>query len=63
MVMTSRDWIMLGLGLGAGALIFSAIGKSLLTSAYKLTAAEVKKLERKARERVKKEEKAIEALR
>ena len=62
MAMETRDWIMLAIGLGVGALVFSAIGKSLLTSAYKLTASEVKKLERKARERAKKEEKAIEAL-
>jgi len=62
MAITSRDWWMLGIGLGVGALIFTVIGRSLLTSAYKLTASEVKKLERKARERVKKEERAMEAL-
>ncbi len=50
------------LGFSLGFLVFSAMGQSLLTSAYKLTASEVKKLERKARERAKKEEKAIEAL-
>lgn len=62
MAITSRDWWMLAIGLGVGALIFSVMGRSLLTSAYKLTASEVKKLERKARERVKKEEEAIAAL-
>ena len=62
MALTSRDWWMLAIGLGVGALIFSVMGRSLLTSAYKLTASEVKKLERKARERVKKEEEAIAAL-
>ena len=62
MVMAQRDWIFLGIGLGVGFLVFSAIGQSLMKSAYKLTTAEVKKLERKARERVKEEEKKIKAL-
>ena len=61
--METKDWIMLGLGFGIGFIVFSAIGQSLLTSAYKLTTSEVKKLERRARERAKKEEKAVEALR
>jgi len=60
--MEQRDWIMLGIGVGIGFLIFSAIGQSLVKSAYKLTTAEVKKLERKAKERVKEEEKRIKAL-
>lgn len=59
----TRDLLLVGLGLGIGFLIFSAIGQSLMISAYKLTASEVKKLERRARERAKKEEKAIEAIR
>lgn len=62
MPLDQRDWIMLGIGLGVGFLVFSAIGQSLVKSAYKLTTAEVKKLERKAREREKEEEKKIKAL-
>ena len=51
--MTSRDWWLLGIGFGMGFLIFSAIGRSAIKSVYKLTEAEVKKLEKKARERAK----------
>jgi len=60
--METRDWLLIGLGFGVGFLVFSAIGQSLLTSAYKLTASEVKKLERKARERAKKEETKIQKI-
>ncbi len=52
--MATRDWIMVGIGLGVGFFIFSAIGKSLLKSAYHLTAGEVKALERKAKVRAEK---------
>ena len=62
MPMETRDWIFLGIGLGVGFLVFSAMGKSLLKSAYKMTSSEVKKLERKAREREKEEEEKIKAL-
>ncbi len=62
MAIEKRDWIMLGIGLGVGFIVFSALGQSLLKSAYKLTESEVKKLERKARERAKKEEKAIKDI-
>ncbi len=62
MPIEQRDWIFLGIGLGVGFLVFSVLGQSLLKSAYKLTESEVKKLERKARERAKKEEKAIKDI-
>lgn len=52
--MATRDWLMIGLGLGIGFFIFSAMGKSLVKSAYHLTAGEVKALERKAKERAEK---------
>jgi len=55
--MATRDFIMVGIGLTIGFFIFSAIGKSLVKSAYHLTAGEVKALERKARERSKRLEK------
>ena len=62
MVMEGRDWRMMGLGLLMGFFAFSILGRSLVKSAYKLTESEVKKLERKARERAKKEEVKIKAL-
>jgi len=62
MAMDDRDWRMIGLGLLVGFFAFSVFGRSLVKSAYKLTESEVKKLERKARERVKKEEQKMKAL-
>ncbi len=55
--MATRDWIMLGIGVTVGFFIFSAMGKSLVKSAYHLTAGEVKALERKARVRAEKKAK------
>ncbi len=52
--MATRDWVMAGIGLTVGFFIFSAMGKSLLKSAYHLTAGEVKALERKAKARAEK---------
>ena len=54
MAMTSRDWWIVGITTTICFFTFSAIGRSLIKSAYKLTEAEVKKLEKKARERAKK---------
>ena len=62
MVMEGRDWRMMGLGLLMGFFAFSILGRSLVKSAYKLTESEVKKLERKAKERAKKEEVKMKAL-
>jgi len=54
MAMTSRDWWMFGIGATLSFFISSAIGRSAIKTVYKLTEAEVKKLEKKARERAKK---------
>jgi len=62
MAMDDRDWRMMGLGLLIGFFAFSVLGRSLVKSVYKLTESEVKKLERKAKERVKKEEVKMKAL-
>lgn len=47
------EWWKFWLGIGVGFMIFSSIGRSLLKSAYKLTEAEVKELEKKAEARTK----------
>lgn len=60
--MATRDWIMVGIGLGIGFFIFSTIGRSLVKSAYKLTEAEVKELERKAEQRAKEKEIKLKEL-
>ena len=62
MALDRRDWWMIAFGLGIGFFVFSVLGKSLVKSAYKLTESEVKKLERKAKERAKKEEVKMKAL-
>ena len=62
MALDARDWRMMGLGLLTGFFAFSILGRSLVKSAYKLTESEVKKLERKAKERAKKEEVKMKAL-
>ena len=55
--MATRDWIFAGIGLTVGFFIFSVLGKSLIKSAYHLTAGEVKALERKAKARAERLEK------
>ena len=62
MALDTRDKWMIVLGLGIGFFTFSVFGRSLVKSAYKLTESEVKKLERKATERAKKEEVKMKAL-
>jgi len=62
MALEPRDWRMIGLGVIISFFAFSVLGRSLVKSAYKLTESEVKKLERKARERAKKEEIKMKAL-
>lgn len=42
---------MVGIGLGIGFFIFTSLGRSMIKSTYKLTEAEVRELEKKARER------------
>ena len=56
MALDTRDKWMIGLGALVSFFTFSVLGRSLVKSVYKLTESEVKKLERKATERAKKEE-------
>lgn len=58
MAMESRDWIMLAIGLGIGALVFSALGRQAIATGVGVTKTEaerlLRKIEKKAKERAKK---------
>lgn len=58
MAMESRDWIMLAIGLGIGALVFSELGRQTIKTGVGVTKTEaerlLRKIEKRAKERAKK---------
>ena len=49
--MAARDWWMLGIGLGIGFFIFTAIGKEAVRTGIGVTRAEAERLLKKVRKR------------
>ena len=55
--MDQRDWVMIGIGLGMGFLMFTAIGRDVIKTGAGVTKSEaerlLRKVEKKSKERAK----------
>ena len=53
MALETRDWVFMGIGLGVGFFIFTAIGKESIKTGVGITKAEAQRLLKKVEKRAK----------